>query len=224
VTRRQELVVAAGVALLLVVAAFFLLVKPQQNATAQARADQRAAQDTAQSLRDRIQALEAIKARASSLQAQARQAREQFPATPDLPDLVDALQDLANEAGVDLGSVSPSTPKASGIRPELASIDTSLTVTGGYFEIEDFLGRLENLVKGADPVRVPPRSMLVRSVSLTPGGAAGTTGSASPSGAATAPPSELQATIGLVVFQLTGTTSGASTAGGPAGGTGTGVK
>ena len=222
-SRRQELLAAAGVALLLVVAAFFALIKPQQTATAQARADQRAAEDTAQSLRDRIRALEAIKANAASLQAQARQARGQFPATPDLPDLVDALQDLADEAGVDLATVAPSTPKASGIRPELAAIETSVTVGGGYFEIEDFLSRLENLVKGSDPVRVPPRSVLVRSVSLSSGaGAAGAGDSANPAGAGAGSPSELQATIVLAVFQLTGTTAGGAAGG--TGATGTGVK
>jgi hypothetical protein len=197
-SRRQEVLVFAVAAVLVVVAAFLLLIRPQRDAAARARADEHGAVADSQSLQNQIRALEALKANAASLQAQAKQARGQFPATPDLPDLVDALQDVAKESGVDLAQVSPAAPKTSPIGPELAVIDTSLTVTGGYFQVEDFLSRLENLIKGADPVRVPPRSMLVRSVILGSGAAAG----AASAGTA-GPPDQLQATIALSVFQLT---------------------
>jgi DnaJ-domain-containing protein 1 len=126
---------------------------------------------------------------------------------------VDALHDVAGESGVDLAQVSPAAPKTSGIRPELAVIETSVTVTGGYFQVEDFLSRLENLIKGADPARVPPRSILVRSVTLGPGGSsAGTSSTAASSATATGSPGELQATIALAVFQLAQSPSAAAPA------------
>jgi len=67
-----------------------------------------------------------------------------------------------------------------------------VNINGGYFEIQDFLVRLENLVKGSDPARVAPRSVLVQSVSLATGseGATGDSAAATPAGAAS--PDELQ--------------------------------
>ena len=201
-TRRNELLLAAAGALLVLAAGVVLLVRPTQKATAQARADHDATVAESQSLRDQIKALEAQKANEADLRARAKLARAEFPATPALPALVDALQDAANLAGVDLGTLAPTTPKASTIRPELAEITATVAVKGGYFEIQDFLVRLENLVKGSDPGRVPPRSVLVRSVGLNGGAAGGTGDSAAATPDAAASPDELQGSIALLVFQL----------------------
>jgi hypothetical protein len=199
VTRRQELLVGAGVALLILAAGALLLVRPKQQAVAEARADRNAAAAESQALGDQIRALEALKADEAALQAEARQARAEFPSTPNLPALIDALQDAASQAGVDLASVAPSAPKPSTDRPELAEITTTVAVTGGYFQIEDFLAKVENLVNGADPGGVPPRSVLVRSVDVSGGG---TSGSAPATPGASASPDQLQASITLAVFQL----------------------
>jgi Pilus assembly protein, PilO len=213
--RRQELVVVAGAALLLLAAATMLVVRPKQEAIAHARADRDGAVAESQTLRDQVRALEALKADEADLRTQARLARSQFPPTPNLPALVDALQEAADQAGVDLISVSPSTPKASTVQPQLAQIDTGVSVSGGYFEIEDFLTRLENLVKHDDRGRVPPRSVLVQSVDVS-SGAGGTTtgGSASPADGSVSA-DELKATITLAVFQRVAP-AGAPTAAGQA--------
>jgi hypothetical protein len=202
-TRRQELLLATVGAFLVLVAGVLLLIRPKQQAVAEARADRNAAAAESQSLRDQIRALEALQADEATLRARARQARAEFPSTPNLPALVNALQDAAVQAGADLTSVAPSTPKTSTAQPELAEIATSVNVTGGYFQIEDFLARLENLIKGADPDRVPPRSVLVQSVDISSGSdQAATGGSAGAAPAASASPDELQASVALVVFQL----------------------
>jgi Tfp pilus assembly protein PilO len=195
VTRRTELLVAAvGVVLVLAVGTL-LLVRPKQQAVAEARADRNAAIAESQALGDHVRALEALKADAAKLRAQADQVKEEFPATPNLPGLVDALEDAAGAAGVDLISISPTAPKASTVQPELAEISTAISVAGGYFQIEDFLSRVENLVRGSDPKRVPPRSVLVQSVNVSSsaGGGAGDSAAATPDPSAT--PERLQASI-----------------------------
>jgi Pilus assembly protein, PilO len=202
VTRRQELVLAGAGALLVLAAAALLLVRPTQQATAQAHADRDAAASESQSLRDQVKALQALKPNEAELRAKASLARSEFPATPALPGLVDALQDAASLAGVDLGTVAPTTPAASTLNPQLAEITTTVNISGGYFEIQDFLVRLENLVKGADPGRVSPRSVLVRSVNLAGGSEGATGGSAAPTPDASASTDELKGTIVLLVFQL----------------------
>jgi len=201
-TRRTELLVATvGIVLVLAVGTL-LLVRPKQQAVAEARADRNGAIAESQALRDQVRALEALKADAAELRTKAKLAKAEFPSTPNLPVLVDALQDAAGQAGVDLVSITPAAPKASTDQPELAEIATGINVKGGYFQIEDFLSRVENLVKGADPQRVPPRSVLVQSVSVTGGSAGGGTGDSAATPDASASAGQLQATIALTVFQL----------------------
>lgn len=216
-TRRQELVVAAVAAVLVVIATTLVLIRPARQATAQAHADRDAAVSESQSLRDQIKALEELKPNEAELRAKAAQAKAEFPADPALPGLVDALQDAASLAGVDLASVAPSAPKASTTVPQLAEISATVDVSGGYFEIQDFLVRLENLVKGSDPGRVPPRSVLVRSVGLTGGGQSGATGdSAAAPADVSAPANQLEGNIELLVFQLAQSSGTSSSPAAPA--------
>ena len=212
-TRRQELVLAAVGALLVLAAATLLLIRPTRQATAEARADRDAAAAESQGLRDQIKALEALKPEEAELKAQAELAKAEFPTTPALPGLVDALQDAASQSGVDLGTVAPSTPEASTVNPLLAEITTTVNVNGGYFEIQDFLVRLENLVKGSDPARVAPRSVLVESVNLTGGSDEQATGD---SAVAAGSPDELEGNIVLTVFQLAQSSGSSSTPAAPA--------
>jgi hypothetical protein len=223
-TRRQELVLAGLAALLVLIAAIVVLVRPTRQATAQAHADRDIAVSESQSLRDQIKAPEALQPNEAELRAQADQAKAEFPATPALPGLVDALQDAASLAGVELASVAPATPKASTATPQLAEIATTVTVSGGYFEIQDFLVRLENLVKGSDPGRVPPRSVLIRSVGLTSGQASGTGDSAAAPVDASAPADQLKGNIELLVFQLAQSSGTSSTPATPAASAGPGAQ
>jgi Tfp pilus assembly protein PilO len=217
VTRRTELLVAAAGVVLVLVVGTLLLVRPKQQAVAEAAADRNSAIAESQALRDQVRALEALKDDAAELRTKAELAKTEFPSTPNLPGLVDALQDAAGQSDVDLVSITPAAPKASTVQPELAEIATGVNVKGGYFQIEDFLSRVENLVKGADPARVPPRSVLVQSVSVSSGSGDGGTGdsaAATPDASATA--SDLQAAITLTVFQLAGSPAAPAPAAGAA--------
>jgi hypothetical protein len=212
-TRSRELVLAVAAMLLVLAAGALLLVRPVREAASQARNDQRAAQRESQSLQDQIRALQGLQANEAALREQARKAAAEFPPTPALPALVDALQEMADKSGVELTSVSPSTPKASSLHPQLAEIPTQITVDGGYFQIEDFLTRLEDLVKGTDAnSRVPPRSLLVNSVSVSASGGASSAPAAS-TDPASAPPGQLTAAISLSAFQLTGSGTGTAASG-----------
>lgn len=217
-TRSQERLLAVAAMVLVLAAGAMLLVRPQREAASQARDDERAARRESQALHDQIRALQALQANEPTLREQARKALAEFPPTPALPGLVDALQDMADKAGVELASVSPAAPKPSSFDPQLAEIATQVTIEGGYFEVQDFLMRLEELVKGTDTTSgVPPRSLLVNSVSLSAGGGSGsaTATPATSTGSASAPPDQLSAAIGLSAFQMSGSAAGV-TAGGTA--------
>jgi Pilus assembly protein, PilO len=215
-TRSRERLIGVAAMMLVLVAGAMLLVRPQREATSLARDEERAAQRESRTLHDQIRALEALQANEATLREQARKALAEFPATPALPSLVNALQDLADKAGVDLASVAPSTPKPSSLHPQLVEIATQLTVNGGYFEIQDFLTRLEDLVKGADTAsRVPPRSLLINSVSLSASGGSGaaTAATTPATGSAATPPDELSAAINLSAFQTAASATGTAAGG-----------
>jgi Tfp pilus assembly protein PilO len=218
-TRRTELLVAAAGVVLVLAAATLLLVRPKQQAVAEATADRNSAIAESQSLQDQVRALEALKANAAELRAKAELAKAEFPSTPGLPALVEALEDAAGQAGVDLVSITPAPPNSSTVQPELAEIATGISVKGSYFQIQDFLSRVESLVKGADPTRVPPRSVLVESVSVTSGAAGATGDSAAAQPEASASPGQLPAAIALTVFQLAGSPAAPATGAPAAGGT-----
>jgi hypothetical protein len=210
VGRRRELIVSVVVGVLVLAGLWTVLVRPKGGQASAARAEEQAAIAQADTLRAQIRALEQVRGEAESLRARARAARDLFPAKPDLPDLTTALQKIAEQAGVDLVSIQPSPPAASTSSPELAAVTATVAVGGGFFEIEDFLARLENLVKSPDPAsRIPPRSVLVRSVSVASAG--GTSGTASATG--TAAGATLTANISLTVFQHTKVQAPAGTAG-----------
>ena len=215
-TRRNELLLAAAGTLLVLAVGVVLLVRPTQQATAEARADRDAAVAESQSLRDQIKALEALKPKEAELKAKASLAKAEFPATPALPAMVDALQGAASLSGVELGTVAPSTPKASTASPLLAEITTTVNVSGGYFEIQDFLVRLENLVKGTDPGRIEPRSVLIDSVNLISASEGATGDSAAASADVSASADELTGNIVLTVFQLAQSSGTSSTPAAPA--------
>ena len=215
-TRRNELILAGIGVLLVLVAATMLLVRPTRQATADAHAARDAAISDSQALRDQIKALEALKPKEAELRAKAGLAKAEFPATPALPALVDALQDAASLSGVELGTVAPSTPKASTASPLLAEITTNVNVSGGYFEIQDFLVRLENLVKGTDPGRIEPRSVLIESVNLNSADESATGDSAQATADPATSADELTGSIVLTVFQLAQSSGTSSTPAAPA--------
>ena len=215
-TRRNELVLAGVGALLVLVAATLLLIRPTRQATADANTERDTAVSERQALRDQIKALEALKPNEAELKAKANLAKAEFPATPSLPALVDALQDAASLSGVDLGTVAPTTPQTSKTSPLLAEITTTVNVSGGYFEIQDFLVRLENLVKGTDPGRIDPRSVLIESVNLASGSEGATGDSAAATADASTSADELTGNIVLTVFQLAQPSGTSSTPAAPA--------
>jgi Tfp pilus assembly protein PilO len=222
VGRRRELVVSVVLAVLVVAGLWALLVRPKAGQAAAVQAQERDAAARAETLRGQISALEQARSEAPSLRARAREAGDPFPAKPDLPGLTTALQKVAEQAGVDLLSIQPSSPGASTASPELAALATTVSVSGGYFEIEDFLSRLENLVKSPDPAsHVPPRSVLVRSLSLNSSSSASATSggtTATATATTTTGSTTLTANISLTVFQHAKANAAAATATTTAGG------
>jgi Tfp pilus assembly protein PilO len=150
-------VVSAAVALLAVV----LLVLPKMSDVSTAEEELQSAEDQEVALAAQLDALQDAEAAAPKIEDEIGAIEEQVPPTANLPSLFRLLQGAADRSAVDFFSFSPGTP-APNAGGTYSSIASQVTVSGGYFAIDEFLFLLETL----------PRAAKVTTLAVTPSGAA----------------------------------------------------
>jgi Tfp pilus assembly protein PilO len=153
-------VAAAALALLMV----FFLVLPKLAQVSDARAeltDERAKQTT---LESELRALQDAKTAAPESQATIDRVNREIPPTADLPGLILLLQNASTSSGIDLTTITPAVPVFDATSG-LSTISVSVTVTGSYFALTEYLYKIETL----------PRAAKVLTVSVSPAGSTGTT-------------------------------------------------
>jgi hypothetical protein len=88
-----------------------------------------------------------------------------MPMTTDMPNLLLELNQVVQESGVQLASISPTPPDSTGTSA------IQLSVTGDFYSLTDLLYRLRSLVSvHNDALDVSGRLFSVKSVDLTPTG------------------------------------------------------
>jgi Tfp pilus assembly protein PilO len=172
---KQWVAMAAVGALVIAVGGWFLLVSPKRSNATSLRA-QTAERQRANA--DLSTALAALKAQAKNLpkqQAKLAAVAAKVPDNSALPTLIRALNAAADNAGVELVTMSPSAPTPvtaaattvkAGAAPTggLQQIGVTLNVVGSYFQVSEYLDRLETLTRafrvtglalspGANPVK-----------------------------------------------------------------------
>lgn len=166
---RQLTLLAALGAVLLVVVAYLFLIKPQQDEVTEIRTEIESTQDQQTQVRAQISRLEDVRARIPEVEAAIAAAETILPRDDaKLAAAVRQLQVAANDSGAELTSISMGRPEAVTadadtevtVPADLASISVTATVGGGYFQIVDFLRRVE------DPA-LTPRAVLWGSASVT---------------------------------------------------------
>jgi Tfp pilus assembly protein PilO len=162
--KRAVLILVPLLAVALVVLSFVFLIKPQMDTAAELRQEAEDLRSQQQQTRSQIAALAQVRETSPSLEAELAAISAIIPSDPALPSAVRQLQIAAQDSGVSILSMSPSQPTSANVAdlPNLAIITWSLSIEGGYFQVVDFLRRLE------DPI-VTPRGILVRSVTAAPG-------------------------------------------------------
>lgn len=164
---------ALGVGIVVVIAAWFLFAfKPAQSELSEVRSDVDTATEQVAALQTRLQKLQALQNNEGELRDKAEAYATALPAEPDVSDFILQVQEAANLAGIDFLSVTPSLPAAptsaassssssSGAAASQAagdgaataqtptspyqSITVQITADGPFFELEDFVSRLESL-------------------------------------------------------------------------------
>jgi type IV pilus assembly protein PilO len=159
-TTRKWTMGSAVLVLLILVATWFLLVSPKRGEASQLQADTAAQVNENSSLETELAVLREQNKKLPKYQAEVAAIHDQVPQTNAEPSYVRQLSVAADRSGVTLESLTP-TPAVplsvdgappSAISPEgflppgeLAGINVDIVVSGGFFEIQQFANKLENL-------------------------------------------------------------------------------
>src|SRR5205823_5782760 len=151
--------VIAGVASIVVAALMiFVLVLPKLGQVSDAKKQLEAARAKQSTLESQLRALQDAKNAAPVAQKTIDRVNQEIPPTADLPGLILLLQNAATSSGIDLVTITPSTP-AFDATTGLSTISVSVSATGTYFALTEYLYKIETL----------PRAAKVLSVTLSPG-------------------------------------------------------
>ena len=145
--RRAPIIVAAiavAVALLLI----FLLVLPKMREVGETEEQLQAAQDQEIALAAELRALQQAQEEAPETEQEIAAIDDAIPPTADLPALFRLLDSASSRAAVDFFSFTPGTPVVDPAS-QYSTISSQVTVTGGYFAIDEFLFLLETLPRAA---------------------------------------------------------------------------
>lgn len=172
-------------------AGYFLLISPKRSEAADVRSQADREVSDNKTLASQITDLKAQRKELPRQQAKLAAVAAKLPDNPALPSLIRALSAAADDANVELISLAPSAPTAvttvgapaaaaavpvagaaaktapsatAGASGALQVIGLTINVAGGYFQVEQFLDKVENLTratkvtgltmaKGANPIK-----------------------------------------------------------------------
>jgi Tfp pilus assembly protein PilO len=142
--RRFALLIGAGVAVLVVVVWYAAIYSPKNHDLTTAHDDLASARSQQQSLQAQLSNLRGLEANRAKQQATLQKLSAAVPTTPDLAGFILQANDIATQAGVNWLQVSPSLPAAAtGGGP--TTINLTMQLEGGFFQVYDYLNRLEDL-------------------------------------------------------------------------------
>jgi Tfp pilus assembly protein PilO len=190
---------------------FLVLWKPAQNKVNTLLDQQRQQRQEQATLEANIKRLKDLQQQEPRLRAEIARLQDSLPADPRLPDFILQLQESASLAGIDFLTISPSVPSpyappapagAPAAAPpattggQLQSVTVSVTANGKYFEVLDFIVRLEKL----------RRAVRVNTISMAPGTAPG----APPTEQAVGVSPNLSVTFAMQMFLVSPVAAGAA--------------
>lgn len=159
---RVQIILSVLAAVLVVVLFWLLLWSPQQEELDGLRADIEDTQDQQRTLAAERDALRNVRDEAPGIEAELAAATSIVPSDPALPAALRQLQQAADEAQLVLQAVSPSRPtQVEGADEGVSAIDVNVQVIGTYFQVVDFLRRIE------DP-SISPRGLIWGNLTLAP--------------------------------------------------------
>jgi hypothetical protein len=197
---KEVYIITAIVAAVLIVAWYFLLFNPTRTKIGDLDTKVQEAQVTLDTARQEVARLESYKKTAPQSRAEIVRLGKMLPASEGIPSLIVELTKTADASGVELLSIGRGQSQ---LGAPFGIQTVNLSVSGRFFDVEDFLYRLESYVAFRNSgFRVTGRLLQVASVSIT-GGTAPTT---------TTTPPPLTVTVTLNAYLWGGGSGGSATA------------
>ncbi len=190
------------VAALLVVAWYFLLLSPMRSSIGELDEQISQTQSTLAQTHNQVVRYEAYKKTAPQSRAEVVRLSKMIPESEGIPSLIVELTQTAKASGVEVVSITRGETEVG--KPFGLQVVT-LEVTGRYFDVEDFLYRLENYVASRnESVRVTGRLLQVTNLTL-----AGSTSSTATT--SSSPPLTVSITLNGYMWAGPGSAAGATT-------------
>lgn len=160
---RQTLLLGLLGVVLVVALWWMFLMSPKRAELAEVRTQIDAAVTQQATLQARIRTLQEVRNDAPELEADLVATETVLPREAALPSAIRMLARSADDSGVSLVSITPGRPNQVANGPEgLAEISLAVAMEGSYFQVVDFLRRIE------DPAIVP-RAFLWEGMTLSVG-------------------------------------------------------
>lgn len=171
----RRLLIPIGIGLVLLLFWYLALWSPQSKAISDARKRKEDAIQQTATLRDQLTRLQQSRRDQPLKQSQLETLRVAIPDQPNLAEFILDANDAASRAGIDFLSITPTPPSTTGTGTTGTTvaggtsgggsatpvpIRIAMTVTGGYFQVLDFMNRLNRL----------PRIVVIDNVSISAGG------------------------------------------------------
>jgi Tfp pilus assembly protein PilO len=156
----RRLLIPLGIGVVVVILWFVALWGPQSSALSAARKRKNDALQQGATLRDQLTRLQQARRDQPLKQSQLETLRVAIPDDPNLAQFILDANEAASKAGIDFLSITPTPPTTSGAgtKPPTATggaaaaggaapvpIKIAMTATGGYFQVLDFVNRLNAL-------------------------------------------------------------------------------
>jgi len=155
---RSRILAFGGALVIVSLLAFVVVLRPQAARIADTRKHADAQRQRVAELLLSLRQLQGLRQEAPQLRARAQRVDTAMPNDPQLGQFVLEVHDAARKSAIDWLTVSPGSPQV-GQQAGVEEISVSMNLTGGYFQVEDFVARLETL----------GRALKISQVTLGPG-------------------------------------------------------
>jgi Tfp pilus assembly protein PilO len=147
-------------ALVVVLLWYFLLFAPTSSDLNDTRDEVAAAEGQTQELENTVRRLKELSRNSVQQEAELATLRAAIPENPDLGSFILQANEIATTSGIDWLSISPSPPVANTTSGANSTIAVSIQINGGFFQLLDYLNRLEDM----------DRLVIIDNVSVSAGG------------------------------------------------------
>ena len=144
-TGRTRLLATIAGALAVLLLFYFFMIRPRKSELAAVKAEVAVEEQQTAQLRLELARLEALRDNAPKLQADLAKIEQFVPKNHETPNFIFTIEDTANEAGVEIESLTNEQAKTPKEAATVAEVAVQMGVKGGYFAIQDFMRRLYDL-------------------------------------------------------------------------------